>query len=83
MERGINVEDDSAFTLDIYLNALPILLILFVIQVLYQIPVAGSIFSLVDVLFIFREDHKCIHDLIADTIVIDVEFEKQDVVEEM
>ena len=53
------------------------------IQLIYQIPVAGSLFSLVDALFIFREDHKCIHDLIADTIVINVEFEKQDVVEEM
>jgi uncharacterized RDD family membrane protein YckC len=125
MEGGINVEDESAFTLNIYLYALPFLLILFVIQgvllykysqtigkrllkikivrtdgsriafgrllglriiliqVLYQIPVAGGIFSLVDALFIFREDHKCIHDLIADTIVIDVEFEKQDAVEEM
>lgn len=54
------------------------------IQVLYQIPIIGSLFSLVDALFIFRQDHKCIHDLIADTIVIDVEFEKQpDPVEEI
>lgn len=41
-----------------------------VIQLLYQIPVAGSLFALVNVLFIFREDQRCIHDLIADTKVI-------------
>ena len=35
-----------------------------------QVPIAGIFFSLVDVLFIFRESRRCIHDLIADTIVI-------------
>jgi len=52
------------------------------VQLLYQIPIAGSIFSLVDALFIFREDRKCIHDLIADTKVVDVDFELTEVVEE-
>ncbi len=34
------------------------------------IPFAGSIYSLVDVLFIFREDRRCLHDLIAGTKVV-------------
>jgi uncharacterized RDD family membrane protein YckC len=35
-----------------------------------NIPGVGPIFSLVDVLFIFREDQRCIHDLMAGTCVI-------------
>ena len=34
------------------------------------IPVVGTIYALVDVLFIFRAERRCIHDLIADTIVV-------------
>lgn len=34
------------------------------------IPVVGGIYSLVDILFIFREDRRCIHDLIASTVVV-------------
>ncbi|MGE3729066.1 MAG: RDD family protein [Lysobacterales bacterium] len=34
------------------------------------VPIAGSVFGLVDVLFIFREDRRCIHDLIAGTRVV-------------
>lgn len=34
------------------------------------IPVVGVIYALVDSLMIFRESHKCIHDNIADTIVV-------------
>lgn len=36
-----------------------------------QIPVVGSILGLVNVLFIFRQDKRCIHDLIAGTVVVD------------
>jgi uncharacterized RDD family membrane protein YckC len=36
------------------------------------IPSVGPIFSLVDVLFIFRADQRCIHDLMAGTRVIKV-----------
>jgi len=34
------------------------------------IPILGFIYSIVNVLFIFREDQRCIHDLIAGTRVI-------------
>ena len=34
-----------------------------------SIPVV-NLLSLVDVLFIFREDRRCVHDLIADTMVV-------------
>lgn len=34
------------------------------------VPVLGPIYSLVDICFIFREDRRCIHDLIAGTQVV-------------
>jgi uncharacterized RDD family membrane protein YckC len=34
------------------------------------VPVVGGIYSLVDVLFIFRADRRCIHDLLAGTKVV-------------
>ena len=34
------------------------------------IPFAGNVFSVVDVLMIFRDSRKCLHDNIADTLVI-------------
>jgi uncharacterized RDD family membrane protein YckC len=40
------------------------------IQLLYQVPVVGFLFMIVNVLFIFREDQRCIHDLIANTKVV-------------
>ncbi len=41
------------------------------VSVIAQIPLAGSFFSLANALFIFRSDKRCIHDLIAGTIVVD------------
>lgn len=39
-------------------------------QVISLIPVAGGIYSLVNVLFIFGEDRRCLHDKIASTRVV-------------
>jgi uncharacterized RDD family membrane protein YckC len=42
------------------------------ITVLGMIPLLGYAVSLADALFIFRDDRRCLHDLIADTIVVKV-----------
>ena len=42
------------------------------ITLLGAIPLLGPIVSLVDALMIFGEERRCLHDLIADTIVVDV-----------
>ena len=42
----------------------------FTTSVLAPIPVVGSIYGLVDVLLIFRDSRRCLHDNIADTIVV-------------
>jgi hypothetical protein len=34
------------------------------------VPIIGPIYSIVDVLFIFRDDRRCIHDHIAGTRVV-------------
>jgi uncharacterized RDD family membrane protein YckC len=34
------------------------------------IPIVGALVTVVDVMFIFRENRKCLHDNIADTIVV-------------
>lgn len=34
------------------------------------IPFVGNFYPLADVLFIFREDNRCLHDHIADTVVV-------------
>lgn len=34
------------------------------------IPVVGPLYGLIDVLFIFRQERRCVHDLIADTVVV-------------
>jgi uncharacterized RDD family membrane protein YckC len=40
------------------------------------VPFVGSVFSMVDGLFIFRADRRCLHDHIADTIVVQVPKQK-------
>ena len=40
------------------------------VGLLGAIPLVGWLFSLGDPLMIFREDRRCLHDLIADTIVV-------------
>lgn len=47
----------------IFLRGLPVWLV-------SAIPYLGNVASLVDVLFIFGEERRCVHDRIADTIVI-------------
>jgi uncharacterized RDD family membrane protein YckC len=42
----------------------------FVGWVLVMIPFLGAIYALVDCLLIFRDSRKCLHDNIADTIVV-------------
>lgn len=42
----------------------------FVPGLLGAVPIVGFIFTIVDVLFIFAEDRRCLHDKIADTIVV-------------
>jgi uncharacterized RDD family membrane protein YckC len=37
---------------------------------LSSIPYIGSLFWLVDILFIFRDDRRCLHDLMANTKVV-------------
>lgn len=44
-----------------------------VIQALASVPAVGAVFSLVDVLFIFGERRRCLHDHLAGTVVIRVE----------
>ncbi len=46
------------------------LLRMFVNGLIGAIPFVGLLYSLTDILFIFREDRRCIHDLIAGTKVV-------------
>jgi len=41
-------------------------------SIIASIPCVGAIYSLVDIFFIFRDDRRCIHDLLAGTTVIDI-----------
>ena len=36
------------------------------------VPLVGGVYSLVDACFIFRDDQRCIHDIIAGTKVVKV-----------
>lgn len=41
-------------------------------QLIALVPIINMVYGLVDALFIFREDRRCIHDLIAGTRVVTV-----------
>ena len=49
----------------IFIRVLPV-------SLLGAIPYVGGLVSLVDPLLIFGKDRRCLHDLIADTIVVDI-----------
>ena len=40
------------------------------VQLISAVPFVGGLFGLVNILFIFRDDRRCIHDLIAGTRVV-------------
>ena len=42
----------------------------FVPRCLRHVPLVGALFWLVDTCFIFRDDHRCLHDLMAGTKVV-------------
>ena len=39
-------------------------------QAVGMVPVIGMLYALIDILFIFRDSRQCLHDTIADTIVV-------------
>ncbi len=45
---------------------------LFVNGLIGVIPCVGWVYPLVDIGFIFREDRRCVHDLLASTVVVDI-----------
>ena len=47
-----------------------ILMRAFVPGLVGSVPYIGGVFSLADILFIFASDHRCLHDMMAGTIVI-------------
>ena len=49
-----------------------ILLRVFVHGIITAVPNIGSFYGLVDALFIFRQDRRCLHDMIARTVVVEV-----------
>ena len=63
--RIVRIEDGSnpgfvkAFLLRAFVNGL-----------IGAVPGVGPVYSLVDLCFIFRDDRRCIHDLIAGTVVV-------------
>jgi uncharacterized RDD family membrane protein YckC len=42
----------------------------FVNGLIGAVPLLGMLYSLIDICFIFREDHRCVHDLIGGTHVV-------------
>lgn len=44
----------------------------FVNGLISGVPFVGGLYGLVDVLFVFSENHRCLHDHIAGTQVMDI-----------
>lgn len=72
---GKNVFEIAIVDLDGKPIGLPMLLLkrTLPMTVLGYIPIVGSGIQTVNILFIFRKDRRCIHDLIAGTQVVSVE----------
>jgi uncharacterized RDD family membrane protein YckC len=52
-------------------GAVSCILLRFIVHTLItSIPNIGSVYGLVDALFIFRQDRRCLHDMIASTVVV-------------
>lgn len=51
-------------------------------NLLYGIPYAGAVIWLADMLFIFRDDRRCLHDLIAQTKVVNDTYKQPPHIEE-
>ncbi len=60
-ETGVRANFVQCFLLRSVVNAL-----------IGAVPCVGGIYSIVDICFIFRQDKRCIHDLLAKTCVIDI-----------
>jgi uncharacterized RDD family membrane protein YckC len=43
---------------------------IFAVRAIGVVPMVGPLFSLVDVLLIFGEERRCVHDYMADTVVV-------------
>ena len=61
VNTGLRADFVHAFLLRLLVNGL-----------ISGVPCVGTIYALVDILFIFREDRRCIHDLLASTCVVDI-----------
>lgn len=55
-------------------NAFGLRYVLF--QLVFQIPVAGTLFALADALFIFGERRRCLHHFVARTLVVHADWER-------
>lgn len=59
---------------DMYTNKMPFFRLIFTrivpMWVVAYVPIIGGLLNLVNILFIFRADRRCIHDLIAGTQVV-------------
>lgn len=45
---------------------------MFVVGLIEQVPCLGALFALINVLWIFGQESRCLHDLLADTKVVNV-----------
>ncbi|MBB5192914.1 putative RDD family membrane protein YckC [Silvimonas terrae] len=62
--------DDCGALRIIFMRALPIALLAGLANIVTHTQGAGQLVNLIDVLLIFRASHLCLHDNIADTMVV-------------